>query len=188
MLPNHSPLVVAEQFGTLESLFPGRIDLGLGRAPGTDRETMLALRRDAAGAENDFPVHVQELRALLGPPSPGQRVHAIPGEGLARADLAAGIERIQRAARRPPSGCHSLSRHTSRPTICSRLWRSIGESSRHRHRSTVPTPWQRSTSSRPTTNQTRTDGSRRCSSSSSPATRCAHATAAARGLDGRALD
>ena len=83
MLPNHSPLVVAEQFGTLESLFPGRIDLGLGRAPGTDRETMLALRRDAVGAENDFPVHVQELRALLGPPSPGQRVHAIPGEGLA---------------------------------------------------------------------------------------------------------
>ena len=63
MLPNHSPLVVAEQFGTLESLFPGRIDLGLGRAPGTDRETMLALRRDAVGAENDFPAHVQELRA-----------------------------------------------------------------------------------------------------------------------------
>ena len=83
MLPNHSPLVVAEQFGTLESLFPGRIDLGLGRAPGTDRETMLALRRDAVGTENDFPAHVQELRALLGPPSPGQRVHAVPGEGLA---------------------------------------------------------------------------------------------------------
>jgi luciferase family oxidoreductase group 1 len=82
MLPNHSPLVVAEQFGTLESLFPGRIDLGLGRAPGTDRETMLALRRDAFGAEEDFPVHVQQLLAFLGPPSPGQRVHAIPGEGL----------------------------------------------------------------------------------------------------------
>jgi luciferase family oxidoreductase group 1 len=82
MLPNHSPLVVAEQFGTLESLFPGRIDLGLGRAPGTDRETMMALRRDALGTEDDFPEHVQELRAFLGPPAPGQRVHAVPGEGL----------------------------------------------------------------------------------------------------------
>ena len=82
MLPNHSPLVVAEQFGTLESLFPGRIDLGLGRAPGTDRETMMALRRQAIQAEEDFPQDVQQLRALLGRASPGQRVHAIPGEGL----------------------------------------------------------------------------------------------------------
>ena len=82
MLPNHSPLVIAEQFGTLESLFPGRIDLGLGRAPGTDRETMMALRREAFQAEEDFPQDVQQLRAFLEPASPGQRVHAVPGEGL----------------------------------------------------------------------------------------------------------
>ena len=66
MLPNHSPLVIAEQFGTLETLYPGRIDLGLGRAPGTDQRTMLAMRRDPQSAE-DFPQDVVELRALLGP-------------------------------------------------------------------------------------------------------------------------
>jgi luciferase family oxidoreductase group 1 len=82
MLPNHSPLVIAEQFGTLESLYPGRIDLGLGRAPGTDAETTLALRRDAAAAANSFPQDVQQLLAYFGPAAPGQRVHAVPGEGL----------------------------------------------------------------------------------------------------------
>ncbi|HLS69809.1 MAG TPA: LLM class flavin-dependent oxidoreductase [Kiloniellales bacterium] len=80
MLPNHSPLVIAEQFGTLEHLFPGRIDLGLGRAPGTDQRTLLALRRSPAAAEN-FPQDVLELQALLGPPQPGQYIHAVPGEG-----------------------------------------------------------------------------------------------------------
>jgi luciferase family oxidoreductase group 1 len=78
MLPNHSPLVIAEQFGTLETLYPGRIDLGLGRAPGTDHRTMLAMRRDAQSAE-DFPQDVVELRALLGPVQPGQSIRAIPG-------------------------------------------------------------------------------------------------------------
>lgn len=78
MLPNHSPLVIAEQFGTLEALFPGRIDLGLGRAPGTDQTTSRALRRDPSAAD-DFPDQVQELIQLLGPPQPGQRVKAIPG-------------------------------------------------------------------------------------------------------------
>jgi len=78
MLPNHSPLVIAEQFGTLETLYPGRIDLGLGRAPGTDQRTMYAMRRDASSAE-DFPQDVMELRALLGPVQPGQVVRAIPG-------------------------------------------------------------------------------------------------------------
>src|SRR5687768_1655059 len=63
MLPNHSPLVIAEQFGTLESLFPGRIDLGLGRAPGTDMRTARALRRDPNGSVDDFPRHVVELQA-----------------------------------------------------------------------------------------------------------------------------
>ena len=77
MLPNHSPMVIAEQFGTLESLYPGRIDLGLGRAPGTDQRTLRALRRPA-GAD-DFPQDVLELQALLGPVQPGQAVQAVPG-------------------------------------------------------------------------------------------------------------
>ena len=81
MLPNHSPLVIAEQFGTLESLYPGRIDLGLGRAPGTDQRTVRALRRDPAGADT-FPNDVVELQALLGPVQPGQAVQAVPGGGL----------------------------------------------------------------------------------------------------------
>jgi luciferase family oxidoreductase group 1 len=81
MLPNHSPLVIAEQFGTLESLYPGRIDLGLGRAPGTDQRTLRALRRDPAAADS-FPQDVLELQALLGPLQPGQTVQAVPGTGL----------------------------------------------------------------------------------------------------------
>jgi luciferase family oxidoreductase group 1 len=80
MLPNHSPLVIAEQFGTLESLFPGRIDLGLGRAPGTDQITLRALRRDPSVAEN-FPQDVLELQALLAPAGEGQKVQAVPGSG-----------------------------------------------------------------------------------------------------------
>src|SRR3984957_1485743 len=81
MLPNHSPLVVAEQFGTLEALYPGRIDLGLGRAPGGDFETMRALRRDLGQSGDDFPALLQELRTYLGPENPGQVVRAIPGQG-----------------------------------------------------------------------------------------------------------
>ena len=80
MLPNHSPLVIAEQFGTLASLFPGRIDLGLGRAPGTDRATLRALRRDAMAAES-FPDDVLELQAFLAPAQPGQAIRAVPGAG-----------------------------------------------------------------------------------------------------------
>jgi luciferase family oxidoreductase group 1 len=80
MLPNHSPLVIAEQFGTLASLHPGRIDLGLGRAPGTDQLTMLALRREHPGSDT-FPQDVLELQALLDDPQPGQHVRAIPGMG-----------------------------------------------------------------------------------------------------------
>ncbi len=79
MLPNHAPLVVAEAFGTLAELYPGRIDLGLGRAPGTDGPTMRALRRDRVETEADFPRDVAELQALLGPPQPGQRLIAMPG-------------------------------------------------------------------------------------------------------------
>jgi len=80
MLPNHSPLVIAEQFGTLATLFPERIDLGLGRAPGTDGLTWRALRRDPAAADR-FADDVQELQALLGPVQPDQRIRAIPGAG-----------------------------------------------------------------------------------------------------------
>ncbi|MEP9375871.1 LLM class flavin-dependent oxidoreductase [Aquabacter sp. CN5-332] len=78
MLPNHSPMVIAEQFGTLATLFPGRIDLGLGRAPGTDQRTMRALRRDPQAADT-FPQDVLELQALLGPLQEGQKVQAVPG-------------------------------------------------------------------------------------------------------------
>lgn len=81
MLPNHAPLVVAEQFGTLEALYPGRIDLGLGRAPGGDSHTMRALRRDLHQSGDDFPELLQELRAYLGPEQPGQVVKAFPGQG-----------------------------------------------------------------------------------------------------------
>ncbi len=72
MLPNHAPLVVAEAFGTLAEMYPGRIDLGLGRAPGTDRITMRALRRDRIESEEDFPRDVAELQQLLGEPQPDQ--------------------------------------------------------------------------------------------------------------------
>jgi luciferase family oxidoreductase group 1 len=81
MLPNHAPLVIAEQFGTLETLYPGRIDLGLGRAPGTDGLTIRALRRDPNWNGDEFPSMVQELLAYLGPVQPGQRVRAVPGAG-----------------------------------------------------------------------------------------------------------
>ena len=81
MLPNHAPLVVAEQFGTLEALYPGRIDLGLGRAPGGDFQTMQALRRDLGQGGDDFPALLDELRTYLGPEKPGQVVKAIPGQG-----------------------------------------------------------------------------------------------------------
>lgn len=80
MLPNHSPLIIAEQYGTLETLYPGRVDLGLGRAPGTDFETVRAMRRSPEASDR-FPQDVVELQLLLGPKQPGQTVRAIPGEG-----------------------------------------------------------------------------------------------------------
>ncbi len=80
MLPNHAPMVIAEQFGTLESLFPGRIDLGLGRAPGTDQRTMRALRVDPMESDN-FPQDVLELQAFLAPVQEGQAIQAVPGAG-----------------------------------------------------------------------------------------------------------
>ena len=82
MLPNHSPLTIAEQFGTLESLFPGRIDLGLGRAPGSDQVTARALRRTLTSNPDEFPQDVMELLAYFGPVKEGQAVQAVPGGGL----------------------------------------------------------------------------------------------------------
>ncbi len=82
MLPNHAPLQIAEQFGTLESLFPGRVDLGLGRAPGTDQAAAYALRRNLSADVTQFPRDVVELMDYLKPGEPGRRVRAIPGEGL----------------------------------------------------------------------------------------------------------
>jgi luciferase family oxidoreductase group 1 len=81
MLPNHSPLIIAEQFGTLATLYPGRIDLGIGRAPGADQRTMYALRRNLTGDHDAFPQDVLELISYLGPLSPGQPVRAVPGAG-----------------------------------------------------------------------------------------------------------
>lgn len=81
MLPNHAPLVVAEQFGTLEAMYPGRIDLGLGRAPGADFQTMRALRRDLQQTGDEFPELLEELQTYLGPTKPRQAVKAIPGQG-----------------------------------------------------------------------------------------------------------
>ncbi len=82
MLPNHAPLVIAEQFGTLESLYPGRIDLGLGRAPGTDGRTAHALRRERTGSDHDFPRDVVELQSYFRAAEPDQAVRAVPGAGL----------------------------------------------------------------------------------------------------------
>ena len=82
MLPNHSPLIIAEQFGTLESLFPGRIDLGLGRAPGTDQRTTRALRRERTNSSDTFPQDVLELQGYFKPVVSGQAVRAVPGAGL----------------------------------------------------------------------------------------------------------
>jgi luciferase family oxidoreductase group 1 len=82
MLPNHAPLVVAEQFGTLATLYPNRIDLGLGRAPGTDQATMQALRKEAAAFPVDFADLIEELLFYFAPPQPGQKIRAIPGAGI----------------------------------------------------------------------------------------------------------
>lgn len=82
MLPNHAPLVIAEQFGTLASLYPNRIDLGLGRAPGTDQLTAYALRRDLTAAGENFPRDVQELQFYFEPEQAGQKIRAVPGAGL----------------------------------------------------------------------------------------------------------
>ena len=99
MLPNHAPLVIAEQFGTLASLYPGRIDLGLGRAPGTDQTTARALRRDLQGSADTFPDDVRRAAALLRRPGARPARARGAGRGPEGADLAARLVALQRAAR-----------------------------------------------------------------------------------------
>ena len=152
MLPNHSPLVIAEQFGTLESLYPGRIDLGLGRAPGTDQLTSRALRRGLQ-SEDEFPRDVQELQYLLGP---GRAGAGDPGGAGRRAGGAALDPRLEHL-RRPPRGrprpplrlCLALRAHAP----AGRARCSIAASSSPRRSSRRRTRWRASTSSRrnPTT-------------------------------------
>ena len=122
MLPNHAPLVVAEQFGTLEALYPGRIDLGLGRAPGGDFRTMHTLRRDMGQSGDDFPVLLEELRTYLGPEKPGQVVRAIPGQKVMCQSRCWGRARSARNWQ-GGWGCRSHSQRTSLLSIC--LWRRI---------------------------------------------------------------
>ena len=99
MLPNHSPLQVAEQFGTLEALFPGRVDLGLGRAPGTDHAAAFALRRTLQSNPDEFPNDVMEVIDYFRDVQPGQQVQAVPGRGLTRADLDSWLQPVWRAGR-----------------------------------------------------------------------------------------
>ena len=149
MLPNHSPLVIAEQFGTLESLYPGRIDLGLGRAPGTDQLTARALRRGPCGA-TEFPQEVHGAAARSSAPSsrarrsgpcraPGSRCRS---GSSARAPTARGSP--------PRSASPTPSPRTSRPPTCSRRSSSTGASSGPRRSSTRPTRWPASTCTPPT--------------------------------------
>ncbi len=123
MLPNHAPLVVAEAFGTLAELYPGRIDLGLGRAPGTDAVTMRALRRDRIETEADFPREVAELQRLLGPQQPGQPVRCRARRRDGSADLAARLQPVLG----PPGS-------RARPALCLRLALRAGHAAPgHRH-------------------------------------------------------
>lgn len=115
MLPNHAPYVIAEQFGTLAQLFPGRIDLGLGRAPGTDQLTLRALRRPPEAADN-FPQDILELQAFLAPAGPGQRIEAVPAAGTQVPLWILGQAISVRCS--PPSlGCPIPSHRISRPII-----------------------------------------------------------------------
>ena len=138
MLPNHSPLVVAEQFGTLASLYPGRIDLGLGRAPGSDMLTARALRRDSSSHPDRFPQDVQELIALFGPVQPGQAVRAVPGAG-SESRSGSWVRASSVPSSRPTWACLSRSPRISRPRPCARRWRSTAVISSRRRPSPRPT-------------------------------------------------
>ena len=146
MLPNHAPYVIAEQFGTLETLFPGRIDLGVGRAPGTDQATLRALRRDPSAADH-FPQDVLELQAFLAPSAPGQRIEAVPGAGTQVPIwiLGSSLFGAQLAAELGlPFGfaSHFAPQHLDAALSIYR------DASSRRSNSPRPTPWSASTSSR----------------------------------------
>ncbi len=117
MLPNHAPLVVAEQFGTLESLYPGRIDLGLGRAPGTDQLTARALRRHLGRSGDSFPDDVAELQSYFATAAPGQPVRAVPGAGLRVPLYLLGSSDFS-ARLAAELGCRLRSHLTSRRSTC----------------------------------------------------------------------
>ena len=132
MLPNHAPLQVAEQFGTLASLYPGRIDLGLGRAPGTDQAATRALRRYYQGAE-EFPDDVVELLQYFEPVQPRPAGARGARRGCRGGGVDPGLEPVRRAARGAARVCRTRSRRTSRPTCWSRRSRSTaGRSGRRR--------------------------------------------------------
>ena len=139
MLPNHAPLVIAEQFGTLEALHPGRIDLGLGRAPGTDQVTLRALRQDPSA--DSFPQDVLELQALLGDPLPGQTVFAIPGVGshVPLWILGSSLYGAQLAAALGLPYAFALPLRAR--SAASRRWRCTARASNPRRNSRSPTRW-----------------------------------------------
>lgn len=118
MLPNHSPLVIAEQFGTLNTLYPGRIDLGLGRAPGSDQRTMMALRRHMSGDIDNFPRDVAELVDWFDARDPNPHVRPVPGYGEKNPGVVARLQPLQ-CTTGGAAVCRSRLPHTSRRICCS---------------------------------------------------------------------
>ena len=153
MLPNHAPLVIAEQFGTLETLHPGRIDLGLGRAPGTDQNTMRALRRSGAKADT-FPEDVMELQAYLQGQSRIPGVNAYPGQGHRRPAVHPRLLAVRRRPRRHPRPARTPSPRTSPPVRFTKRSRCTAASSSRPSSSRRLTSSPVSTSSPPTTRPT----------------------------------
>ena len=139
MLPNHAPYVIAEQFGTLAQLFPGRIDLGLGRAPGTDQLTLRALRRTPEAAEN-FPQDVLEVQAFLAPAGPNQRIRAVPAAGTQVPLWILGSSNFG-AMLAAELGLPTPSPRISRPNCSSLRCRSIAAASNRPRSLIAPTPW-----------------------------------------------
>ena len=170
MLPNHAPLVVAEQFGTLESLYPGRIDLGLGRAPGTDQHTVRALRREP-GADS-FPQDVLELQAFFGPVQEGQTVQAVPGAGLNVPLWILGSSLFGAQLAAMLGLPYAFASHFAPAALLRRCQRIAARSS-HRSNSIVLTRRRESMSSSPIPMRKRA-GSSRPPSSSSPISSAAH--------------
>ena len=138
MLPNHAPLVIAEQFGTLAALHPGRIDLGLGRAPGTDMATARALRRNLDAGVDSFPQDVVELIGYFQPAEPGQRVRAVPGEGQDVPVWILGSSAPMARSSPPCSACPTPSPRISRRPRWSMRSTSTARASSPRRSSTSP--------------------------------------------------